>query len=1077
MTRDRDQITDGDIEQALQKLKSQVYYDKSNTNLYLRKELTKYLHENGKEKLIKSVKNILRRKKKFNPLLKRISYAVIPKSIKQDNESKQYITNFKSEKNTVVKDINLIINAPLEIHILSILWLMRIGYKIDNGLSNACYGNRLLLKDDRSGLVSGRGLLKPYYRQYQKWRDKGIEAAKGELKKGHNSIFVNLDITGYYYNVRLNWEELEEFVADSNGEDKIIHNLLLRVHQDYTKKVLEHAPWKSFCSKFEEEKVMLPIGLFSSYTLANFYLQEFDEDVAKLLNASYYGRYVDDIVFVISNTQTSEIDSERLKSLINEHGHDKRLTNHPDEIDENSRIIIKNFSELFKVEFDEEVKVQSDKKEKEQPDKKETVVEYRFQNKKYDLLRMQQKKVMFYKFIAGYSSSVIDKLQKDIEERSSEFRRLPTLQGLDFEKEVYELLYDDSFGKPRTLKDYKENRVGLSTYLYKATSLAIWKDGKTLTEEIKKVLAFFKGSNLIKYYQYWERLFTLLVIANRKQDLIYLLQDIAGEIENLKLENGLHELKKESDEIENSEAEFCKPKENLREYVCVSLAQAFALKADILKDSWFQNKLKNIFEEESNWAKNLSDYTLSIRNMGFVRSAYVTYPLMEFTNWAKSEKIDTIESLVEPELDWAGLTKSNFELSGESKSYPRFFNLYEVSHYLWLSYIVNSQEKESFKTKCFTHKFIGDAIEKFKDLNELPTKNPEMEEAIQVLSKKISKKPIENAENLQEIHIQDHIPDDFDTNGEESLKIRIGIANMEVKWESEAAYSLRARPLATLKRLNRVSEILEKFRTSKPNVDLAVFPEVSIPHAFTSGILWFVKNHQLGLVFGMEHLNTGKVAYNFIATVLPFKLSKRQDAIFIPRLKNHYGHHELAMIKANGVVSAENSNAFYHLFKWRELYFTTFYCFELADVVHRSWFRSKVDLLVASEYNKDVNYFSNIVDSTARDLNVYVVQVNSSGYGDNRLTRPTKTIHKNLIRLDGGENDLVITATIDLKEFREHSEVGFDIQRDAKVYKPSPPHFDIEKVKRRIRGEWVLEGEYEDNQNEDELEYKTKKSE
>src|SRR5690625_1520640 len=715
MTRDRDQITDGDIEQALQKLKSQVYYDKSNTNLYLRKELTKYLHENGKEKLIKSVKNILRRKKKFNPLLKRISYAVIPKSIKQDNESKQYITNFKSEKNTVVKDINLIINAPLEIHILSILWLMRIGYKIDNGLSDACYGNRLLLKDDRSGLVSGRGLLKPYYRQYQKWRDKGIETAKGELKKGHNSIFVNLDITGYYYNVRLNWVELEEFVADSNEEDKIIHDILLRVHQDYTKKVLEHAPWKSFCSKFEEERVMLPIGLFSSYTLANFYLQEFDEDVANLLNASYYGRYVDDIVFVISNTQTSEIDSERLKSLINKHGHYKRLTNHPDKIDENSRIIIKNFSELFKV----------------QSDKKETVVEYRFQNKKYDLLRMQQNMVMFYKFIAGYSSSVIDKLQIDIEERSSEFRRLPTLQGLDFDKEVYELLYDDSFGKPRTLKDYKENRVGLSTYLYKATSLAIWKDGKTLTEEIKKVLAFFKGSNLIKYYQYWERLFTLLVIANRKQDLIYLLQDIAGEIDNMKLENGLHELKKETDGIENSEADFSKPKENLREYVCISLAQAFALKADILKDSWFQNKLKNIFKEESNWAENLSEYTLSIRNMGFVRSAYVTYPLMEFTDWAQSEKIDRIKSLVEPELDWAGLDEVSFKLTGESKPYPRFFNLYEVSHYLWLSYIVNNQESESFKTKCFTHKFIDKAIDEFIDLNELPTKKREVKEAIQ----------------------------------------------------------------------------------------------------------------------------------------------------------------------------------------------------------------------------------------------------------------------------------------------------------------------------------------------------------
>src|SRR5690625_3277157 len=103
-----------------------------------------------------------------------------------------------------------------------------------------------------------------------------------------------------------------------------------------------------------------------------------------------------------------------------------------------------------------------------------------------------------------------------------------------------------------------------------------------------------------------------------------------------------------------------------------------------------------------------------------------------------------------------------------------------------------------------------------------------------------------------------------------------------------------------------------------------------------------------------------------------------------------------------------------------------------------------------------IYYFSNIIDSTARDLNLYVAQVNSSDFGDNRLTRPAKTEEKNLIRLDGGDNDLVIIGTINLKEFREHLEVGYDNQRNAKVYKPSPPSFDSEMVKRRIRGDWIL---------------------
>ncbi|SMO65103.1 reverse transcriptase domain-containing protein [Gracilimonas mengyeensis] len=1017
------------IKQAIKKLKNQVYYDKSNTNLHLRNQLVTYLYQHGKKRLEKSVLGLLEGKKSLKPYLKNISYVVIPKRIKKSEPNGQFITNFKAEKKTTIKDINLIIDAPLEIHLLSILWLIRIGYKIDKDLPESCYGNRLLLNEEGSGIVSGRGLLEPYYRQYQKWRDKGIEEVKKELERGHNATFVNLDISSYYYNVRLKWQDLEEFVGD-NELDKLLQEMMFRVHQVYTKNVLINVPQKSNSSRYAENEVILPIGLFSSYILANNYLKSFDDDVANLVSTSYYGRYVDDIILVVSETESVEIDDERLKLLIRTYGHDKRFEEQPQKLSSNSKNIIKNFSNLFRVE-----QYKSDGKDPEQV--------YFFRNPKYPLLSLQRRKVMVYEFKAGYSQSVIDKLQKDIEDRSSEFRRLPTEDRLDFDKEVYELLYDDSFGKPRTLKDYKENRVGLSTYLYKATTLAIWKDGKRLKEEFKKVQAFFKGSNLIEYYQLWEKLFTLLVVADRKMDLAILLKNIQNEIEHLKIDERFDNVR---DSLQKT----------LRNYLCTSLAQSFALKAKILNDKWFAERLESIFGTESPKIDTINNTTLAIRNIWFVRSAYVTYPLLEFTNWAQSESISTIRSLIEQELDWSNLNKETFTLAKQPNPYPRFFNLYEVSHYWWIYNIVLNNTVNQLKTDRFTHEFISKALEKFIEWNNIPTDELDIKEAIRRLSDEVNINQIENHEHIQEIHIQDVLPDDFEVDENEKLNIRIGLANMKVKWEHEAEYSLRGRPLTNLERLDRIYRILEKFRTEKPRTDLAIFPEISIPHAFTSGLLWFAKNHQFGMVFGIEHINTGKDVFNFIATVLPFRLRKRQDAIFIPRLKNHYSHGELAVIRANHLDVVHNDEYFYHLFKWRNLYFTTFYCFELADIEHRSWFRSKVDLLVASEYNQDVNYFSSIIDSTARDLNMYVAQVNSSHFGDNRLTLPAKTIFKNLIRLDGGENDLVIIATIDLKEFREHLEVGYEIQKDAKVYKPSPPNFDPEKVKQRIRGDWIL---------------------
>ena len=91
----------------------------------------------------------------------------------------------------------------------------------------------------------------------------------------------------------------------------------------------------------------------------------------------------------------------------------------------------------------------------------------------------------------------------------------------------------------------------------------------------------------------------------------------------------------------------------------------------------------------------------------------------------------------------------------------------------------------------------------------------------------------------------------------------------------------------------------------------------------------------------------------------------------------------------------------YDLINWQNLYFTSFYCFELADTYHRSLFRSKVDLLIASEWNKDTPYFSNIVEALSRDLHCYIAQVNTSQFGDSRLTQPSETARKDILKLKG----------------------------------------------------------------------------
>src|SRR5690625_7812982 len=118
------------------------------------------------------------------------------------------------------------------------------------------------------------------------------------------------------------------------------------------------------------------------------------------------------------------------------------------------------------------------------------------------------------------------------------------------------------------------------------------------------------------------------------------------------------------------------------------------------------------------------------------------------------------------------------------------------------------------------------------------------------------------------------------------------------------------------------------------------------------------------------------------------------NAIVIYRLKNNKAPIEEEAIKDYHYQPALHGRFRYDIINWRNLYFTSCYCFELADIFHRSAFRSRVDLVIASEFNPDTNYYANIIESFSRDIHAYLAQVNTSQYGDSRLLEPKKTEEK-----------------------------------------------------------------------------------
>lgn len=297
--------------------------------------------------------------------------------------------------------------------------------------------------------------------------------------------------------------------------------------------------------------------------------------------------------------------------------------------------------------------------------------------------------------------------------------------------------------------------------------------------------------------------------------------------------------------------------------------------------------------------------------------------------------------------------------------------------------------------------------------------------------------------NLLELHV----------NGKPNneLKPKIAIANTIVH-EANISKSIKRQANISKERFKTLGKLLKEAR--KNESDILILPECSVPYSILPTIARYSAKHQFAIVVGLEHWNVNNYCYNFIITILPFTENGIKDALVLYRLKNHYSPGEISLIEKYGYKVPKSVPFRYDLIVWKNIYFTSFYCFELADVFHRSIFKSKVDLLIASEWNRDIPYFSNIVESLSRDIHCYVAQVNTSQYGDTGVTKPTESNLKDIMRLKGGKNDTVLVDEIDIAGLRSFQSIVKNTTN--KEFKPLPPNWNFDNVKKRIKGQLLL---------------------
>lgn len=417
--------------------------------------------------------------------------------------------------------------------------------------------------------------------------------------------------------------------------------------------------------------------------------------------------------------------------------------------------------------------------------------------------------------------------------------------------------------------------------------------------------------------------------------------------------------------------------------------------------------------------------------------------------------------------------KCKKDLDDFSKKFnPRVVHMHEC-----ILYFINKQIGQGkIVSKCSE---IKDAEELYNELNGFKQEIDNFPKEIlvdeKVIIKHINKDLEYNAKNiLKKIGEVDYLKyiktDDYlflqkervinvlvVNNRQKKEKIKIAVINMKVN-DNDLENSFKKIVKNTGKRLENLYSLLNQ--AIKEKAEMIVFPEVSIPFELLGVIANFSRKHDVAIICGLEHIiYDNKLCCNYIATILPNKIynsSNNDDyystAIIKLRLKNHYSPKEKEWVQGYGwnLPSEKDFEMEYDLMRWKGIDFSSFSCFELANIKDRALFISHIDMLIGSVHNKDINYYSNIIESLSRDIHCYCVHVNDSTLGDSRIVKPASTNEKNILQISGGLNDTLLVGEVNIRELREFQILDHNLQLVNNKFKAVPPEFDYINVKRRL---------------------------
>ncbi len=607
----------------------------------------------------------------------------------------------------------------------------------------------------------------------------------------------------------------------------------------------------------------------------------------------------------------------------------------------------------------------------------------------FDSIAIQREKINCFFFEQNASNILIEVAEKQIRDNSSEANLLPEFDVIKnhFNDIAY---FFNSIGGSTKIRDigilqsnnYAASRsVTLMKQLLKNTYITEQDRGK-IEEFINDLLEFYSGSSAFEFMGSWISVFELILQLKvlsgdkRKRDpfarrfyrniVYYIDRELTFDLLDPKEIYG-----KKKTTI------FRRLKKNLKERLGTSISIAMAL--DYRWETTGSSQNKNIELAKKFRKSNIFNHNL------------ISFPLL---NYLPFDQIATCSFLEIQKDPWN--EPGAFVLDKQRLFWtPRFLHLDE----LFIYYFMQSTQDAK---KDFNGRSNIEAIwERYTQLNSVArfaTESVAKQSCVELFDTNI---------DLVNVSILNETPP----------KYYVGLANTTVSEDDALQSLLRPEHKMTI---HDKEQLFRMANTAvKEDANFITFPEFFIPIVWLKDITRFAQKNNVSIIAGLRYIRNTNRAFNCTTIIQPCNNNGFRNAVALFREKNFYAPEEKECLYKLGYRISNPERPLYYVIHSNGIRYSTILCFEFTDIYSRASLKSKIDVLFVPQLNKDTNYFSSIVESTSRDLHCFIVQANTSKYGDSRITGPYDTIHKNVVQIKGGINDVVIIGELEFKQMRK----------------------------------------------------------